>query len=422
VISWSAPAVDGGSAITGYTVKSGGNTVCETTTALTCTVTGLNNATVYSFTVTATNDVGTSDASAAALAATGTVTTTFTRSGSTITNSAFEGWAVSVDTSTAPSASSYTYQWFRGSDTTTITSGSVLSTNATYTPTAADRSLSTQIYLAVRVVANISGANYTFTSPATPVYTYPNANGGSVTAPTPASRGTYTSGKYKVGQTVIGHAWAVMGTPWPTLTYQWWICNTSALTANPQAAAALATPTCQMATGAGNNGSATRAGGTNIYDLGNYGFTYVVPTEAAGKFLTFTATLANAATTAQGSLFTFTQSRTMNSGIIQSTPGISGTLNITGTLRSTFTLTAAGITATTVNSNATGKISYQWQRCTTTEAASCSNISSATRATYKIVRATDLNKYLRVVATSRNNATTPDTTTASSTTSAVIGS
>jgi hypothetical protein len=253
-----------------------------------------------------------------------------------------------------------------------------------------------------------------------------------VTAPTPASRGTYTSGKYKVGQTVIGHAWAVMGTPWPTLTYQWWICNTSALTANPQAAAALATPTCQMATGAGNNGVATRGGyvasnpssiqSTNPDDLGGYGFTYVVPTEAAGKFLTFTATLANAATTAQGSPFTFTQSRTMSSGIIQSTPGISGTLNITGTLRSTFTLTAAGITATTVNSNATGKISYQWQRCTTTEAASCSNISSATRATYKIVRATDLNKYLRVVATSRNNATTPDSTTVTSAITAVIGS
>jgi hypothetical protein len=422
VISWSAPAVDGGSAITGYTVKSGATTLCTTTTALTCTVTGLNNATIYSFTVTATNDVGTSDASAAALAATGSVTTTFTRSGSTITNSAFEGSSLSAVTSNLPTGS-YTYQWFRGSDTTTITSGSVLSTNATYTPTAADRSLSTQIYLAVRVVANISGANYTFTSPAIPVYTYPAATGASVTAPTPASRGTYTSGKYKVGQTVIGHAWAVMGTPWPTLTYQWWICNTSALTANPQAAAALATPTCQMATGAGNSGSATRAGGTNIYDLGNYGFTYVVPTEAAGKFLTFTATLANAATTAQGSLFTFTQSRTMNSGIIQSTPGISGTPTISGVLKVNRTLTAATVTATTVNFNATGKISYQWQRCTSV-GVSCTtytNISSATSRNYR-TSDLDLNRYLRVVATATNNATTPDTTTASSTTSAVIGS
>jgi hypothetical protein len=165
-----------------------------------------------------------------------------------------------------------------------------------------------------------------------------------------------------------------------------------------------------MATGDGNSGSATRAGGTNAYDLGNYGFSYVVTSEAAGKFLTFTATLANAATTAQGSAFTFTQSRTMNSGIIQSTPGISGTPTITGVLKVNRTLTAATVTATTVNSNATGKISYQWQRCTTTAPETCSPILGATRTTYKTTIA-DLNKYLRVVATARNNATIPDSTT-----------
>jgi hypothetical protein len=214
-----------------------------------------------------------------------------------------------------------------------------------------------------------------------------------------------------------------MGTPWPTLTYQWYVCNNSAAAANVVSAlAASPAATCTAATGDGNSGSATRAGGTNGYDLGNYGFSYVVTSEAAGKFLTFTATLANAATTAQGSVFSFTQSHIQHSGIIQTTPGFNGTLTITGTLRPTFTLTAAGITATTVNSNATGKISYQWQRCTTTEAASCSNISSATRATYKIVRVTDVGRYLRVVATARNKATAPDTTTASSTTSAVIDS
>jgi hypothetical protein len=313
-----------------------------------------------------------------------------------------------------------------------------------------------------------------------------------VTAPSPAAAGTYTPGKYKVGQTVIGHPWAVMGTPWPTLTYQWWICNTSAATANPQAAGCTAAPgqnlndihagfsvtplncegrltasvtfsssgsysDCSLVTHSGttyiairpsyaavnangpdgyywsifNNlsrGIATRIGGSSGTNIGNpfaldgHRFSYVVTSEAAGKFLTFTATLSNEATTAQGSVFTFTQSRIQHSGIIQTTPGFSGTLTITGTLRPTFTLTAAGITATTVNSNATGKISYQWQRCTTTEAASCSNISSATRATYKIVRATDVGRYLRVVATATNNATTPDTTTASSTTSAVIAS
>jgi hypothetical protein len=288
-----------------------------------------------------------------------------------------------------------------------------------------------------------------------------------------------------------------MGTPWPTLSYQWYVCNSAAATATPVDSCATAPQTnlatllpidqvgntvdvyggtgscvghivfmgayeagntyesCSVAASTsglnyiavrpnwpGNevtpnpengfywvpfnlsSGTATRAGNIAVdpRDLGNYGFAYVVPTEAAGKFLTFTATLSNEATTAQGTLFTITQSRIQNSGIIQTTPGFNGTLAITGTLRAGFTLTATGITATTNNSNPTGKISYQWQRCTSTAAETCSNISGATRSTYKIVKATDQNKYLRVVATARNNATTPDSTTATNVTSGVIAS
>jgi hypothetical protein len=63
-VSWTAPASDGGSAITGYTVTaSPGDATCTPTWALTCTVTGLTNGTPYTFTVTATNDVGTSEPS-----------------------------------------------------------------------------------------------------------------------------------------------------------------------------------------------------------------------------------------------------------------------------------------------------------------------------------------------------------------------
>jgi hypothetical protein len=102
----------------------------------------------------------------------------------------------------------------------------------------------------------------------------------------------------------------------------------------------------------------------------------------------------------------------MNSGIIQSTPGINGTPNITGTPQVGKRLTAATVTPTQINDNPTGKISYQWQRCTSS-GSGCSNISTATRTTYTPVGA-DQSQYLQVIATATNNA--GDTATATSTT------
>jgi hypothetical protein len=63
-VSFSAPALSGTSAITGYTVKAspGGKTATGTSSPL--TVTGLANGRVYTFTVTATNAVGTGAPSA----------------------------------------------------------------------------------------------------------------------------------------------------------------------------------------------------------------------------------------------------------------------------------------------------------------------------------------------------------------------
>src|SRR5690606_3301162 len=73
----SEPADDGRSPITGYTVTGTPGGACSVgPTALKCTVTGLTNGTPHTFTVTATNAVGTSPASAASNEVTPTAITT----------------------------------------------------------------------------------------------------------------------------------------------------------------------------------------------------------------------------------------------------------------------------------------------------------------------------------------------------------
>lgn len=82
-VTFSAPASNGGAAITSYTVTSspGGFTAVGASSPL--TVTGLTNGTAYAFTVTATNSAGTGNASSASNSATpkGTQTITFANPG-----------------------------------------------------------------------------------------------------------------------------------------------------------------------------------------------------------------------------------------------------------------------------------------------------------------------------------------------------
>lgn len=110
-VSWTAGS-SGGAAITSYTVTaSPGGATCTTATT-TCVVTGLTNNTSYTFSVTATNSIGTSTASSSSSAVTPVgasyVVTFNSNGGSSVTaGSFFSGGSVTAPTN--PTHSGYTF-------------------------------------------------------------------------------------------------------------------------------------------------------------------------------------------------------------------------------------------------------------------------------------------------------------------------
>ena len=76
-VSFSAPSDNGGAAITSYTATSNPGDVSGSCAASPCSVTGLTNGTAYTFTVTATNEMGEGPASAASNAVTPTPPSVF---------------------------------------------------------------------------------------------------------------------------------------------------------------------------------------------------------------------------------------------------------------------------------------------------------------------------------------------------------
>ncbi|HUN35601.1 MAG TPA: fibronectin type III domain-containing protein [Trebonia sp.] len=222
-VSWTAPASNGGSPVTGYTVTaSNGATVSAAATATSATVTGLTNGTAYTFTVAAANATGTGPASAAsspvtpsgppgaptavtATAGNGQATVTWTAPAST------GGGAITSYTVTAsPGTATATVA---GTVTTTTVTGLANGTAYTFTVTAATAggpgpasAASSPVTpatvpgapTAVKATAGNGQATVTWTAPATsggsPVtgYTITASDGTTATAAATATSATVT--------------------------------------------------------------------------------------------------------------------------------------------------------------------------------------------------------------------------------------
>ena len=285
----------------------------------------------------------------------------------TFTGTSWEGQTL---TRVATSATGYptptiAYAWQTTSDGTNWTN---VGSAETYTVKAADRSYAAQMQIRLTATATSGSQSDAKSSDASNTYTAPNATGGSVVA----GSGNFTAPvSFKVGQTVYGHPWSVMGTPWPTLTYQWYICG------NPADIATLS-GTCSTYGGTGTANHST-----------NYDFSFVVPAEAAGKYLTFSASLANAATT-----FNMTQSRIMGSRVIYSVLALNSVPVITGTKVVGQTLSAS---APGTSSLPAPQIAYQWLS-SDTDIGTYTPIAGATRNTFKLLDA-QRGSFIKVQAT-----------------------
>jgi len=168
-VSFTAPSSDGGSAITSYTATSSPDGITGTISQSgsgSITVSGLTNGTAYTFTVTATNAIGTSAASAVSNSVVPVVTEVGSFYGGGVVFYIFE----SGDTGyiageihgliAAEADQSIALQWYNGSYSTTGATGTAIGTGAANT-TAIISVQGTETSYAARLARAYTGGGYT---------------------------------------------------------------------------------------------------------------------------------------------------------------------------------------------------------------------------------------------------------------------
>jgi uncharacterized protein YhjY with autotransporter beta-barrel domain len=202
-VNFTAPASSGGSSISGYTATSSPGGLTGTCSATPCTVTGLTNGTSYTFTVSATNGIGTGAASAASNAVTpkGNQTINFANPGTvnfgttpTLIANATSGLPVTFTSSTTAVC--------------TVTSGGVLTTVTPGTCTINANQAGNGTYLAAAQVSQsfaIAGV-----APSAP--TIGTATAGDAQATVTFTASTVTGGDPITGYTVTSTPGGLTGT------------------------------------------------------------------------------------------------------------------------------------------------------------------------------------------------------------------
>jgi hypothetical protein len=261
-----------------------------------------------------------------------------------ISGTAKDGQTLTSTTGTwTGSPTSYVRQWLRcdtaGANCTNISGA----TSTTYVLTATD--VGKTIRVKVTATNGSGSANVNSAQTATVVAAAP------VVSAVPTISGTA-----KDGQTLTSTTGTWSGTPTITYARQWNRCN---------------------------------SGGTGCVAIsGAAGTTYVVTTADIGSKLQVTVTASNAAGSASSS-------SVVTALVVGAVPANTVVPTISGTAKEGQLLSA---TAGTWTGSAPITYGYQWQSCTPT----CTNISSATAATYRLVAA-QVGKTIKVVVTATNS-------------------